>query len=57
MKSNINYRFGIDFGTTNCACTGYMDELKILCGDDEDRPIPSAVAIDSSGKIYVGREA
>lgn len=61
MNSNIKYYFGIDFGTTNCACVGYMAsgnaETKIKCGDLEDRPIPSTVAIDSSGKIYVGREA
>lgn len=56
-----NY-FGIDFGTTSSATVGYLalngkaDEIQY--GDDEDRPIPSVVAIDrNTGEIFTGRDA
>ena len=57
----MEYYFGIDFGTTNSALVCYALEGKtrqaIHCGDSTDRPIPSTVAIDRDGKIFVGREA
>lgn len=61
MKSKIKYYFGIDFGTTNSALVGYTvtDQITKVSkyGDQEERPIPSAVAIDDNGKVYTGREA
>ena len=58
----MDYYFGIDFGTTNSALvcrrplgTGKMST--VLLGDDNDRPIPSTVAIDEAGNVTVGREA
>lgn len=62
MKNSSSNFFGIDFGTTNSATVGissYKAEKKeILYGDDEQRPVPSVVAIDKeTGKVYTGREA
>ena len=62
MQSNIKYYFGIDFGTTNSALvTLKVDERSRIitqkCGDDEERPIPSVVAIDKEGNVFAGREA
>lgn len=61
-NTKLKYCFGIDFGTTNCATVGYvfMEDTheKILYGDDEERPIPSVVAINKNdGTVYTGREA
>ena len=60
--TNIKYFFGIDFGTTNSATCGCMindaQRQSVKFGDDEGRPIPSAIAIDkNSGQVYTGREA
>lgn len=60
--SKLKYCFGIDFGTTNSATVGYafMGDAyeKVLYGDDEQRPIPSVVAINrETGVVYTGREA
>ena len=62
MEKGLKYYFGIDFGTTNSATVGYTvmnQEIKpIKYGDDEGRPIPSAVAIDhQTGEIFTGRDA
>lgn len=62
MNVGLKYCFGIDFGTTNSATVGfaYMDDNyeKILYGDDEQRPIPSVVAINKAdGTVYTGRDA
>ena len=62
MRSNIKYYFGIDFGTTNSALVTYaINETGQIfikkCGDDEERPIPSVVAIDNKGNVFTGREA
>lgn len=61
-RNKLEYRFGIDFGTTNSATVGYafMGDAyeKILYGDDEQRPVPSVVAINKhDGTIYTGRDA
>ena len=57
----MEYYFGVDFGTTNSALVCYALEGKrrqaIRCDDGTDRPIPSTVAIDREGKIFVGRAA
>lgn len=57
----MGYHFGIDFGTTNSAVVGIaLDGNRrrlIKCGDADDRPIPSTVAIDLNGKVFVGRDA
>lgn len=57
-------KLGMDFGTTTSATVAILpstlshEETKILCGDDEDRPVPSAIAIDrNTGKVFSGREA
>ena len=62
MKENLNIYFGIDFGTTSCAVVGYYNidgEIKAFkCGDEEGRPIPSVVAINTeTGEVFTGREA
>ena len=61
MKSKTKYYFGIDFGTTTSALVGYkVENGKVSMekyGDEEERPIPSVVAIDKSGNIFNGREA
>jgi molecular chaperone DnaK (HSP70) len=59
MNSKTNYFFGIDFGTTNSALVGYQitQSKSDKYGDENDRPIPSTVAIDESGNVYTGREA
>lgn len=55
--------FGIDFGTTNSAAfsfTGADQETirPISYGDDEGRPMPSAIAINrNTGEVITGREA
>lgn len=62
MVSNLDYYYGIDFGTTSSAVVGYlvMDHKpeQFMYGDDEGRPIPSVVAINkTTGEIITGREA
>lgn len=61
MDSKMKYYFGIDFGTTNSALCGYglKDNTKFFFkyGDEDERPIPSTVAIDEHGNIYTGRDA
>lgn len=62
MPKELKHYFGIDFGTTNSATVGLavMDNKTnmFLYGDDEDRPIPSVVAINkNTGEIYTGRDA
>lgn len=62
MANQLKYRFGIDFGTTNSATVGYAfmgnSFEKILYGDDEQRPVPSVVAINKeTGEVYTGRTA
>lgn len=62
MAAELHYYFGIDFGTTNSATVGYlvMDQKPecVKYGDDEGRPIPSAVAVDKqTGEIFTGRSA
>ena len=62
MDNSLKYCFGIDFGTTNSATVGYAimgdSSEQILYGDDEQRPIPSVVAIDkNTGEVFTGREA
>ena len=62
MDNTLNYCFGIDFGTTNSATVGYAiigdSRERISYGDDEQRPIPSVVAIDKkTGEVFTGREA
>ena len=55
--------FGIDFGTTNSAAIAYTGDDKetirpISYGDDEGRPMASAIAINrNTGKVITGREA
>lgn len=57
-------KLGMDFGTTTSATvavlpsTQSLAETRILCGDEDDRPVPSAIAINrSTGEVYRGREA
>ena len=57
MDNSFKRCFGIDFGTTNSATVGVTvfknktEENKY--GDDEQRPIPSVVAINKkNGTIY-----
>ena len=62
MATNLNYYYGIDFGTTSSAVVGYMvmdhKPEQFLYGDDEGRPIPSVVAINKeTGEVITGREA
>lgn len=62
-KTALEDYFGIDFGTTNCATAGVLDDAHgndqiETFGDDQGRPIPSVVAIDHrDGTVYTGREA
>ena len=61
-NNKLKYCFGIDFGTTNSATVGYAfmgdTHEKILYGDDEQRPVPSVVAINKKdGTVYTGRDA
>ena len=61
-KNKLKYCFGIDFGTTNSATVGYAfmggKYEEILYGDNEQRPIPSVVAINKNdGTVYTGRDA
>ena len=51
--------FGIDFGTTNSACTGIMDMGHVKkYSDREESPFPSIVIIDRvTGEVTCGREA
>ena len=51
--------FGIDFGTTNSACTGIQDKKYARNYSDEyGNPFPSIVIIDRvTGLVYCGREA
>ncbi|SMF33560.1 Hsp70 family protein [Paenibacillus barengoltzii] len=55
----MNHEFGIDFGTTNSACIGILDNRKIIkYTDSEDEPFPSVVMIDKiTGEVICGREA
>lgn len=58
-ETKLKYCFGIDFGTTNCATVGYVyrnSYEKILYGDDEQRPIPSVVAINKATAAYIQGE-
>ena len=62
MSNKLHYKFGIDFGTTNSATVGYAfmgsTKERIYYGDDEQRPIPSIVAINkNTGDVYTGRTA
>jgi molecular chaperone DnaK len=63
MKSGLQYFYGIDFGTTNTAAVGFACKSdgareEILFGDEEQRPIPSVVAINKTdGTVYTGRDA
>jgi molecular chaperone DnaK len=62
MDSSLKRCFGIDFGTTNSATVGVTefkgDREENRYGDDEQRPIPSVVAIDmNDGTVYTGRDA
>lgn len=57
-------KLGMDFGTTTSATVAILPstqshkETKFLCGDDDDRPVPSAVAINrSTREIFRGRDA
>lgn len=57
-------KLGMDFGTTTSATVAILPpteshgETKILCGDDQERPVPSAIAINRvTGSILRGREA
>lgn len=60
---NILSWFGIDFGTTNSAAISFTGTDKdtireITYGDDEGRPMPSAVAINKkTGEVITGRKA
>jgi molecular chaperone DnaK len=55
----MKHEFGIDFGTTNSACTGILDGRKVnKYTDGEDEPFPSVVIIDKvTGEIMCGRDA
>lgn len=63
MKKNISNWFGIDFGTTTSATVGILKTMggnsnMLLYGDEEERPIPSVIAIDKvSGEVFTGRTA
>lgn len=62
MSKELQYTFGIDFGTTNSATVGYVfmgnSRERIYYGDNEQRPIPSVVAINkNTGEVYTGRNA
>lgn len=57
-------KLGMDFGTTTSATVAILPstqshkETKFLCGDDDDRPVPSAIAINrSTREIFRGRDA
>jgi len=53
--------FGIDFGTTNSSVARYAtyrSVARFTTYDEQNRPIPSVVAIDrSSGKVHTGIDA
>lgn len=56
----MKFYFGIDFGTTNSACTGFIDGKKMVKIHDQydGSPFPSLVIIDpATGQVYCGREA
>ncbi|WP_419879600.1 Hsp70 family protein [Brevibacillus centrosporus] len=55
----MKHAFGIDFGTTNSACIGILDDRKITkYTDSEDEPFPSIVMIDKiTGEVICGRDA
>jgi molecular chaperone DnaK len=62
MGNELQYYFGIDFGTTSIAavcCLVLGDQVEIKkFGDQEGRPFPAVIAIDKiTGKITRGREA
>ncbi len=62
MAANLKSYYGIDFGTTSSAVVGYMvmdnKPEQFRYGDDEERPIPSVVAINKeTGEVITGREA
>ena len=62
MAADLKSYYGIDFGTTSSAVVGYMvmdnKPEQFFYGDDEQRPIPSVVAINKeTGEIITGREA
>lgn len=57
-------KLGMDFGTTTSAMVAFLPpteshgEKKILCGDAENRPVPSAIAVNrKTGEVFRGREA
>lgn len=51
--------FGIDFGTTNSACTGIQNKRQLFnYGDEMGNPFPSIIVIDRvTGQVFCGREA
>ncbi|WP_003545352.1 Hsp70 family protein [Desulfotomaculum nigrificans] len=56
----MKFDFGIDFGTTNSACTGIIDGKSVMKFEDQydGSPFPSLVVIDPvTGKVECGREA
>lgn len=61
MDSKAKHYFGIDFGTTNSALCGYTidDQISnfVKYDDYSELPIPSTVAIDENGNVYMGRGA
>jgi molecular chaperone DnaK len=62
LGEQLRYRFGIDFGTTNSATVGYAfmgsKYEQLLYGDDEQRPVPSVVAVHKkTGEVFTGRKA
>ncbi|WP_410495527.1 Hsp70 family protein [Cellulosilyticum sp. ST5] len=62
MENSIEYRFGIDFGTTNSTvvCFLEMEEgiRKIKIADIHDGPIPSIIGINkkNTSEVVYGRE-
>jgi molecular chaperone DnaK len=55
----MKHEFGIDFGTTNSACIGILDNRRVVkYTDGEEEPFPSIVIIDKvTGEVISGREA
>lgn len=55
----MKHEFGIDFGTTNSACIGILDNRRVIkYTDGEEEPFPSIVIIDKvTGEVISGREA
>jgi Molecular chaperone len=51
--------FGIDFGTTNSACTGILEKRReIPYRDNFGNPFPSLIVIDRvTGEVFCGRDA